>query len=241
MGYSELMEAVRIRRSRFFFDPERPVTEAQVRAIMEIARWAPSAGNGQPWEVIAVTDPDKRRAIYDLYVQQRKHLDEMEEKIWGPRPGGGAAESGKLKDAPLILLITGDPRIDRCYPVRTRLEKSESHLITGLAHFTLLIHLAAASMGLGSHWLSDCSSPYYSVMLKSLLGIPEHLHIYEMAPIGYPIKEPTVKLRREVEEFLHWEGYDQGKARGEDELNEFLWQQTRLGSRKKPTSNPERV
>lgn len=31
------------------FDPEHQLTERQTTALLEAARWAPSAGNSQPW------------------------------------------------------------------------------------------------------------------------------------------------------------------------------------------------
>src|SRR5919206_351582 len=34
------------------FDPDRPVTEAQLTALLEAARWAPSAANSQPWRFL---------------------------------------------------------------------------------------------------------------------------------------------------------------------------------------------
>lgn len=51
-------EAVRQRISvRAFLDT--PVSEAEVRDILEVARFAPSGGNVQPWRVIAVAGAEK--------------------------------------------------------------------------------------------------------------------------------------------------------------------------------------
>ena len=35
------------------FDPEHEVTEAELASLLEAARWAPSAGNSQPWSFLA--------------------------------------------------------------------------------------------------------------------------------------------------------------------------------------------
>lgn len=50
---------------RAFYEDPIPA-ETVVRAV-ESARFAPSGGNLQPWRVIAVNDPTKRKRIRDLY------------------------------------------------------------------------------------------------------------------------------------------------------------------------------
>lgn len=57
-------EALKARRSVRDFLPE-PLPEALVRDILDVARWAPSGGNLQPWKVIAVAG-DARRAVIDV-------------------------------------------------------------------------------------------------------------------------------------------------------------------------------
>ena len=45
------------RRSIRGYDGSREFPEETVRRILDCARWAPSGGNGQPWEFIVVRDP----------------------------------------------------------------------------------------------------------------------------------------------------------------------------------------
>ncbi len=40
------------RRSRRAFDSNKPVSDADLNALLEAARWAPSGGNGQPWRYV---------------------------------------------------------------------------------------------------------------------------------------------------------------------------------------------
>lgn len=60
----DVAEALYARISVRAFTPE-PVPEAEVRAILDAARWAPSGGNVQPWRVIVVAGA-ARRAVSDL-------------------------------------------------------------------------------------------------------------------------------------------------------------------------------
>jgi len=103
------------------------------------------------------------------------------------------------------------PQSQRLVPIRTKLEKAESHFITGLANATLLIHLAAVSMGLASQYVSDANSPYLETMLKVLLKIPEPLRVYHLVPIGYAKSQVKAPPRRKLDEMVHYESYDMAK------------------------------
>jgi hypothetical protein len=72
-------------------------------------------------------------------------------------------------------------------------------------------------------YISDVASPYFSVMLKHLPGIPDPLQIYHLLPIGFVKLSPTIHHpRRPLEEMTHHERYDQSKFRGEAELQDFM-------------------
>ncbi|MBL8559814.1 MAG: nitroreductase [Hyphomonadaceae bacterium] len=56
--------ALKTRISTRVFRPD-PLPENVVREILDVARWAPSGGNVQPWKVIAVSGAE-RQAVIDL-------------------------------------------------------------------------------------------------------------------------------------------------------------------------------
>jgi len=49
MSNSMIAEVLRARRSGRLYDAERVLTDDDLCALLEAARWAPSGGNGQPW------------------------------------------------------------------------------------------------------------------------------------------------------------------------------------------------
>jgi nitroreductase len=63
----DLTEALRSTGAVREFLPE-PLEDAVLHRILETARFAPSGGNRQGWRVIVVKDPEKRRALRDLYL-----------------------------------------------------------------------------------------------------------------------------------------------------------------------------
>jgi len=58
----EIFEAIRTRRSVRSFRAEA-IPDQDVAKILEAARWAPSAGNRQPWTFIYIKDPQILRMI----------------------------------------------------------------------------------------------------------------------------------------------------------------------------------
>jgi nitroreductase len=56
----DVIEAIVGRRSTRAFRDE-PVSEADLRGILEVARWAPSGGNCQPWHVYALSGASMAR------------------------------------------------------------------------------------------------------------------------------------------------------------------------------------
>jgi nitroreductase len=55
-------EALKARISTRAFT-DAPVSQAQLHALLDVARWSPSGGNVQPWRVIAVAGAAKDRVI----------------------------------------------------------------------------------------------------------------------------------------------------------------------------------
>jgi nitroreductase len=58
----EVLEAIRTRRSVRSFKDDR-ISDEDAAKILEAARWAPSAGNKQPWSFIYIKDPQVLRMI----------------------------------------------------------------------------------------------------------------------------------------------------------------------------------
>ena len=182
-AFLEVLQGRRSIRTGFLRD--KPVPDELIEKILEAARWAPSAGNSQPWEF----------------------------------------------HAPVHVLVLGDPRTNDAYPMRTKLDKWEAHFYSSLANCVLQMLLAAEVLGLSSMYISDVASPYFSVMLKSLLGIPEPLQIYHLLPIGFAKRSPTIHHpRRALEEIVHHERYDRSKFRGEAELQDFMMKMSIRGT-----------
>ena len=225
-SYEDFHELVMARRSIRGYKKDQDVPDEMIRKILDAARWAPSGGNGQPWEFIVVRNEETRHQIADIFIKQQVSKIEMEKAARGEAKMTGAG----FKNAPVHIVVVGDPRVNLTYPIRTMEEKSESHFYTGMANTCLLIMLAARSMGLSTQYVSDASSPYMSTMLKVLLGIPDDLRVYHLIPVGYASGDVAPRPRRELEEIVHFESYDPKKYRDDAEFRKFVMTASRRGS-----------
>ena len=87
MNYDSLLELVKKRRSIRRFKPD-PIPDESIDKIIEVARWAPSGFNMQPWEFVVVKKPELRNKIVEYiktYWAQSKSMEATRES-WQGRP-----------------------------------------------------------------------------------------------------------------------------------------------------------
>ena len=220
----QLLTLMRRRRSsRSGFLEDKPVSDEHIRLLLEAARAAPSAGNGQPWEFIVIRDREIRNRIAELFKRQLQDKMELERTIRGHAKVGGSIA---FRFAPVLILCLGDPRTSATFPLRTQEDKAESHFYSSLANALLQMMLMAESLGLGTQYISDVSSPYFSLMLKHLLDIPRELKVYHLVPVGYVSERPQPTSRRPLDAMVHYERYDRSKQRTAEDIERFVQQES---------------
>ncbi|HDI02679.1 MAG TPA: nitroreductase family protein [Candidatus Aenigmarchaeota archaeon] len=118
----DVFEAIRGRRSIRNYE-DKPVEPEKIGMLLEACRWAPSAGNRQPWEVIVVDDPEIIERL------ARASLDQM----W-------------MTTAPVILAMCMNMNILK----GTYGERSEMYALESMGMAIQNIMLTAYSLGLGT-------------------------------------------------------------------------------------------
>jgi hypothetical protein len=83
----------------------------------------------------------------------------------------------------------------------------------------MIIHLAAASLGLASQWVSiHIQEPF-----KKILDVPALLTLHTIIPVGYPKQPLTGSYRRKLQEFVHEERYDRSKLMSNEDIVNYLY------------------
>ncbi len=68
--------------------------------------------------------------------------------------------------------------------------------------------IAAVSLGLGSVHIGA----FDEKKIRSLLEIPDNLHVVELSPLGYPEYQPKPRPRKDISEIVFYEKYGKQKS-----------------------------
>ncbi|MGE5237663.1 MAG: nitroreductase family protein [Chloroflexota bacterium] len=184
----EALEAIRTRRSiRRFLD--RPVEEEKLQQIFESLRMSPSWANRQCWRFVVVRDKAMREQISALsYV----------ESFFVPLGYKTNPAKKGLAEAPIVIVACADPS-------QSGTIWNQQYYLTDVGIATQNLMLAAHAQGLGSVFVGV----FEEEKLRSLLGIPPHIRIVGLLPIGYPAEpQREAPTRRPLSEFIfegQWE------------------------------------
>ncbi|MBW2029038.1 MAG: nitroreductase family protein [Deltaproteobacteria bacterium] len=228
MDYDNLLDLVKKRRSIRRFKPD-PVPDEHIDKIIEVARWAPSGFNMQPWEFVVIRKPELRNKIVEYvmtYWDQGKLMESTRE-AWQGRPWRlkGVVDSGMdYTTAPVYILLLGDKRTRDGLPMGVRYSEERFQLIfmSSLANAFMHMHLAAATLGLASQWVSAVTTPFAHCMIKDLLGIPNEMVPYDMMALGYPATKPGGKYLRDKGEMVHFDDCSTGDFRSDADVRDFI-------------------
>ena len=173
--FTSTEEVILLRRSVRVYRMEQ-VPEFLVRRILEAGRYAPSAGNRQPWKFIVVRDPkvldDLTRDVVSVARRLKDHHDYR---------ALTALAEGRLSvfhGAPTVLLILKNVGGD-----------SNPDLDCGIAGQNMV--LAAHSMGLGTCWVSFTKLAFrYTDTWNRFFGIEPPYEFLSSIAVGWPVAEP---------------------------------------------------
>jgi nitroreductase len=224
MEYQEFLKLVQQRRSLRAFTAD-PVSDEAVAQVIEAARWAPSGTNSQPWEFVVVRDSEMKHRIAGfvktlMYLAHDVELTRPEDLQW-PSAARPVSDPG-WKDAPVLIVVCGDQRTEKSYPLFAQLTRRESIFASSLASAFLCMALAATSLELGSQWASATSHPLVMPLIKEALGIPDDFFIYDTMALGHPAAQPKPRIVRAAADMTHHERYEQAKYRTDAQVRDFL-------------------
>lgn len=217
----DLREALRTTGAVREFRPD-PVGRDVLFRVLDTARFSPSGGNAQGWQVVVVEDPGKRRRLRDLYLPgwyEYLALASAGLRPWSPladrgaeaaaRPaaeqhrqaaaGGAGGLAEHLDQVPALLALFADLRalaaVDRDF---------ERYTFAGGASvypFAWSILLAAHEEGLGGVITTMCIKEEPAV--KELLDAPDNLALAAVIALGYPVSRSRRLSRDDVAAFAH--------------------------------------
>jgi nitroreductase len=221
--WTETEEVILKRRSVRLYKKEQ-VPEFMVKRILEAGRFAPSAGNCQPWKFVVVRDPSIIKGLTDTTIRICKLFKSLIDyrvpgKRWRlpiakinikvkprdlhPVPFGACTliADGKLglfHGAPTVIMIFKDVR-----------GISNPDLDCGIAGQNMV--LAAHSMGLGTCWVGFVKLAFqYVFKWKKFFGISYPYKFASSIAVGWPAGDPDGMVKR-VTHAVDWYENDSKK------------------------------
>ncbi len=215
--------ALKQRRSIRAFKPD-PISDAELREILEIARYAPSGGNLQPWQAYVVNGDAlvRFRAEIAAAVETAPMGEEAEYNVYPPdlkQP----YRARRSRVGAMMYELLGVPREDRAGKLRHYARNyqffdapaamffsmdrtMEVGQWSDLGMFIQSIMLVAESRG-----LATCAQESWSVWherVAAFCGIPDEQMFFCGLAIGYADNSAPVNAlrteRADVDDFTRW-------------------------------------
>jgi nitroreductase len=169
----EFFEVLHTRHSIRAFTSQ-PIAAEHQRAILDAANRAPSAGNLQAYEIVAVAN---RAVLRDL--------------------ASAARAQDFIAQAPLALVFCAHAARSA---TRYR-ERGESlYCLQDATIACAYAQLAATALGLASVWVGA----FDEAAVRQALGADAARRPIAILPIGYADEEPRIRSRRKAEELVRW-------------------------------------
>ena len=135
---------------------DKAVEAETIDLMVEALLRAPTSMGKNSWNFVVVTDPS------------------LLEQLSRAKPHGAAF----LKNAPLGIVVCGDPQISDVW-------------IENSSIASIYIHLTATSLNLGSCWIQIRERPHddtrsAEAYVADVLDLPVHLRVLSIIAIGYP-------------------------------------------------------
>lgn len=187
----DVLETIKSRRSvRGFLPIEVPCRDLEL--ILDMARYAPSAGNAQPWKFLVVRDEENKAKLREAikeFLGARMDEITLTEKEKRERREGFNQFVEQIFMAPALIFV----------------------LVHASRYAELAAYdgaLAVQNMMLAAHALGYGTSFQTMIFPKELvkdhLSIPDHYKFICAVPLGKPVTRPEMPEKKELATFI-WE------------------------------------
>jgi putative NAD(P)H nitroreductase len=208
----DVIQAIKERRSINFFETGKAISDDKLRELIEIANLSPSSFNLQPWKVIAVRDPERKKVLRQCAFNQPKVEEASAVLIMIADPKGVEENLKRVLDSWQELGYI-KPEVRQTYiEMAKNLYSTEDSLkrkifaVKNTALFAMNLMITAKGLGLETHPMDG----FDEECVKREFNIPAGKIIPMLIAVGNLRSGITLlprAFRRRIEEFVRFEKY----------------------------------
>lgn len=210
MDINELTNLIKGRRSvRVWRD--QPVPEDLILQAIELATYAPNAGNQQNWHFYVILNKEIIKSAADAVQANAEMMASWPEAAqYGDKVTAMAKKSGFFRDAPAAIAVAAsqyeslpeqlmalrektDPKAKQMREWRGIANSKIQSVSSAIAYLLLILH----QMGLGAVWMTGPIQAKEEI--EKILKMPEGMDLVAWIPVGYPAENPPLKERKPVQ------------------------------------------
>lgn len=201
LTFDEVVSTTRTVRKRL--DLERPVEREVIEECLELAQQAPSGSNLQNFHFVVVTDPDRRRALGDVYRRGFEHYKAMPISVHNTGAAAAVVDSveylvDKVADVPVHVFPCFEGDFARVRP------EFMGGMMGSVIPAAWSFMLAARSRGLGTCWTNMHN--FFDAEANEIIGLPPGVtqiaNILTAYTVGTDFKAAR---RRPLADIVHWD------------------------------------
>jgi len=200
-----ILKVLRTRRSIRVFKPE-PVPRELIMKILDVARWAPSAHNAQPWRFVVITSDAVKQELAMKMAEAWRH-DLSSDGVPEQRIKElTKASVRRFTSAPVLVLVCLTMEDMHSYPDERRRRAEHVMAVQSVAAAIQNMLLAAHALGLGACWF--CAPLFCPDVVRKVLKLPSDLEPQALITLGFPAEEPKPPPRKPLSEVTRWERWE---------------------------------
>ncbi len=195
MDQMYLFDIIKNRRTVRKFKPT-PVPDKHIKKILNAARYAPTAGNAQPWKFVVIQNRQRLYSLSELLkrsweerVNAHQDLDAEKKRSYIE---GGKESIQNVMTAPVYIMAFVD---STAYP--------KYALWDGCLAVENLM-LAAKALGYGTGFFTTY---FPEEVVKPFVKAPDNLQFLCATPVGMPEEWPEMPQKKDLEEFIIYDSF----------------------------------
>ena len=195
MDQEYLLRTIGERRTVRKFKPSS-IPDEHLTRILDAARFAPTAGNVQPWRFVVISDRGRLNSLRDMLQSswERKitasdKLDEEKKKSYAE---GGKEAIAEVMTAPVYIMVFVDTTV---YP--------EYAIWDGCLAVQNLM-LAAKSLGYGTGFFTTY---FPEEVIGPFVKAPDNLQFICATPVGLPEEWPEMPEKKSLDEMVFYDTF----------------------------------